>query len=437
MSSRKGERSSLGKFCEDHLQCSICHEPYTEPKLLDCQHSFCKKCLEEYWNACKRGPKISCPECRQEMAISPGGVEGLKTNFHLRNIIKDVPLLRGLDEPEVFCETCDKGNKAKHRCLDCQQNICSDCCSIHLKCTGTMSHNIDALAGTAQGEGAVRKPQGGSESHCPKHKERRHFYCETCNVLICGACTNLIHSGHCYIEIAKAFLKYKHALTDAFSALDEEIQELQQSVDGVCQARQGFLQKISKTKEEVKDRADKIRSELLSQERKIIDGIEHLQEVRGQRYDEHERKVHEMLQSKLQLQKTAREATSTTSEYAFLSCYHFIRDDIESLREVHPPKLESALLYLRFMLGQGVGDVHLGELQEEVSQWEMCQEFGKEGSGPNEFGWARDITTYGVGEIAVADYSNSRVAIYSMDGIFKTKICLDGKFSCPQMHTTL
>lgn len=41
------------------LTCSICTELFTEPCTLDCNHSFCKRCIE-MWNR----EKHTCPLCR-------------------------------------------------------------------------------------------------------------------------------------------------------------------------------------------------------------------------------------------------------------------------------------------------------------------------------------------------------------------------------------
>jgi len=46
----------------DLLECSVCLERLdTSSKVLPCQHTFCKKCLEEIVNTHK---ELRCPECR-------------------------------------------------------------------------------------------------------------------------------------------------------------------------------------------------------------------------------------------------------------------------------------------------------------------------------------------------------------------------------------
>ena len=58
--------SYLKKELEKHLECGICLGKFEEPKMLRCQHSYCKKCLERL--VIRR--KIKCPECREETEVS-------------------------------------------------------------------------------------------------------------------------------------------------------------------------------------------------------------------------------------------------------------------------------------------------------------------------------------------------------------------------------
>ena len=42
------EQSSTAlKELDEHLTCSVCLDQYTNPKTLQCHHSFCLKCIEK------------------------------------------------------------------------------------------------------------------------------------------------------------------------------------------------------------------------------------------------------------------------------------------------------------------------------------------------------------------------------------------------------
>lgn len=50
------------KLLNDLLECSVCLERLdTSSKVLSCQHTFCKKCLDEIVATHK---ELRCPECR-------------------------------------------------------------------------------------------------------------------------------------------------------------------------------------------------------------------------------------------------------------------------------------------------------------------------------------------------------------------------------------
>lgn len=67
----------------DLLECSVCLERLdTSSKVLPCQHTFCKKCLEEIVHTHK---ELRCPECRVLVEI---GIDDLPPNVLLMRILE-------------------------------------------------------------------------------------------------------------------------------------------------------------------------------------------------------------------------------------------------------------------------------------------------------------------------------------------------------------
>lgn len=67
----------------DLLECSVCLERLdTSSKVLPCQHTFCKKCLEEIMN---RHRELRCPECRVLVDIK---IDNLPPNVLLMRILE-------------------------------------------------------------------------------------------------------------------------------------------------------------------------------------------------------------------------------------------------------------------------------------------------------------------------------------------------------------
>lgn len=71
----------LIKKLDKYLECSICHEHFTDPVTLTCGHSYCILCIREH-----RKKSSDCPECRGQI---PKGML-LKKNVTLCDIVKVV-----------------------------------------------------------------------------------------------------------------------------------------------------------------------------------------------------------------------------------------------------------------------------------------------------------------------------------------------------------
>ncbi len=55
------------EYAEDydsHLMCPICHVPFVDPVVLECDHTFCESCLEEYRAGGHDDHSNRCPTCR-------------------------------------------------------------------------------------------------------------------------------------------------------------------------------------------------------------------------------------------------------------------------------------------------------------------------------------------------------------------------------------
>ncbi|KAH7704079.1 putative proteinconserved [Aphelenchoides avenae] len=71
------------------LECPVCLDLFDEPKLLNCGHTVCQKCVNKIRAAANAGPGrdgncIKCPVCGGETEIPP---EGLKTNYSLVDLV--------------------------------------------------------------------------------------------------------------------------------------------------------------------------------------------------------------------------------------------------------------------------------------------------------------------------------------------------------------
>ena len=75
------ETSIIANLHSSLLECSICLEEMTKPKILPCGHSFCLTCLNR--TADRNNKKVLCAICRKKHRLPKFGVKGFPNNFTL------------------------------------------------------------------------------------------------------------------------------------------------------------------------------------------------------------------------------------------------------------------------------------------------------------------------------------------------------------------
>ena len=85
----------------------ICHDHYTEPKVLPCLHYYCKQCVHRLTLRTGLNQPFSCPECCKDTTLPRGNVDELPTAFFV-NHMKSVhsKLERAHSKVEAKCEMC-------------------------------------------------------------------------------------------------------------------------------------------------------------------------------------------------------------------------------------------------------------------------------------------------------------------------------------------
>ncbi|KAH3798672.1 hypothetical protein DPMN_152274 [Dreissena polymorpha] len=72
----------------DIIQCKLCNNIYTDPRLLECLHSFCFDCIKSYMPECSslQNAVIQCPLCQEETQLV-NYKEGLVQNTLLNKLL--------------------------------------------------------------------------------------------------------------------------------------------------------------------------------------------------------------------------------------------------------------------------------------------------------------------------------------------------------------
>ncbi|XP_077406030.1 E3 ubiquitin-protein ligase TRIM35-like [Vanacampus margaritifer] len=100
---------------EDNLHCPACHDIFKDPVMLLCSHSFCRACMQQWWE--QQGDR-SCPVCRKRCSLMDP-----PSNLALKNVCE--AFSQDLVEAGDRCKLHKE--KLKLVCLDHQESVCIEC----------------------------------------------------------------------------------------------------------------------------------------------------------------------------------------------------------------------------------------------------------------------------------------------------------------------
>ena len=275
------------KKVEDQLNCSICLDVYTDPKLLQCLHVFCQTCLVKLVFRDDQGHLVlSCPNCRQITPVPANGVRGLQPAFHINHLLDIAEDLRKEKEAPVSAERADSSSAS----LPSTQEKVSTCCSEHVK-------------------------------------EELKLFCQTCGEPICFRCGLNAgkHHNHDYTLIEEAFETYKKEI----GALLEPINKQLASVNEV-------LTQFDKNEGDISDQRAGIEAD-------IHHTIDRLHQILDVRRTELIGRLHQLTQWK-QKDLTAEKDQAETVHAQLSSCQDFMKQSLETDRWGEALKMKTIVL---------------------------------------------------------------------------------------------
>ncbi|XP_044144443.1 E3 ubiquitin-protein ligase TRIM33 isoform X1 [Bufo gargarizans] len=209
--------------------CSVCKQSLqsrdSEPKLLPCLHSFCRRCLPEPERQLsvplpggsngdiQQVGVIRCPVCRQECRQID-----LVDNYFVKDISESP---NGTDEKsEQVCTSCEDNSSAVGLCEECGEWLCKTCIEAHQRVKFTKDHIITKKEDVSSDSVGA---SGQRHVFCPVHKqEQLKLFCETCDRLTCRDCQLLEHKEHRYQFLEEAFQNQKGAIENLLAKLLEK-----------------------------------------------------------------------------------------------------------------------------------------------------------------------------------------------------------------------
>ena len=213
-------------------KCSLCSELFVDPRMLQCLHSFCIKCLKKTLEEQGSGTSVKCPTCEKIVSLPEGGIDALPKDLRKAYEVEIAQYESKLtSEEHVSCDQCiDASNgPAVSFCINCCEFLCEACTKHHKTWRKTVNHELELMDSSKSKEkslvGRVGIPH--QPVHCQlHHDEILKFYCETCGVLTCRDCIVLKHIGHEYERTEIVAEKQKAELSSVIKDAEGAIAKL-------------------------------------------------------------------------------------------------------------------------------------------------------------------------------------------------------------------
>ncbi|KAI2643045.1 E3 ubiquitin-protein ligase TRIM39 [Labeo rohita] len=227
---------------EEQFSCSICLEVFVEPVSTPCGHTFCKACLQGFWNHSK---KFLCPMCKKAFSKKPElsvncvlaeiaeQFQGLSTMSSVDRANADFANSPQKDDDwgdfakagDVPCDACiGRKMKATKSCLNCPGSFCEAHLRHHKKGKAMNSHKL------------VEPIHNLEDKMCKTHKRLLDAYCRNEHVCICKECAESSHKGHDVVSTEREWKKKTSQLGKKRSELKHLIKEREKKLEEIKQS---------------------------------------------------------------------------------------------------------------------------------------------------------------------------------------------------------
>nr|XP_013797704.1 PREDICTED: probable E3 ubiquitin-protein ligase MID2 isoform X1 [Apteryx mantelli mantelli] len=276
---------------ESELTCPICLELFEDPLLLPCAHSLCFSCAHRILvSSCSSNESIEpitafqCPTCRYVISLNHRGLEGLKRNVTLQNIIdrfqkaslsgpnspnesrrertyRNSPTMSGERIACQFCEQ-DPPRDAVKTCITCEVSYCDRCLrATHPNKKPFTSHRLVEPVPDTHFRGLT----------CLEHEnEKVNMYCVADDQLICALC-KLVgrHRDHQVASLSDRFEKLKQTLETNLTNLVKRNSELENQMAKLIQICQQVEVNTAMHEAKLMEECDEL-MEIIRQRKQVI-----------------------------------------------------------------------------------------------------------------------------------------------------------------------
>lgn len=276
---------------EELLDCMICFERFVEPKILNCSHTYCCKCLDMYHrtNQITRrdldSKRIRCPTCREATPWPENGAKDLRVDFKVTKIqelinslkISSVPSSKSTQKiPNLencgYCLTLNKNNPSSVYCITCEKSYCKDCQVKHRENPVFGMHSTISIS---KGTNGVRNISGLLSNNCEMHqKEVLKYVCITCNQAVCTLCLIDKHQKDDVKPIEQFLKNTSSKIKNLLSEVGSRKDDLKLQLEELEPEKVVLVKACVETEKLIKKRSEILINEVKKQEADLISQVQ-------------------------------------------------------------------------------------------------------------------------------------------------------------------
>ena len=230
------EKDTLQKL-QDQLQCTICLDTYTDPKVLQCDHVYCRECLRQLLLRNMSGDhSLTCPSCRQVTPVPENGVQGLKPAFQINSFLE---IKKSLEKEVVNAPEVPQGQ--------------------------------------------LQDPEapGKKVANCQDHvDEESKLYCETCKKLICFYCVinGAKHHKCSYKELPDVCDRYKGEIETSLGPVKQNLATIDRALKVFEKSRGDISDQRAVVEANINSTIDQLQGILEDRRNKLVTQLHQLTE---------------------------------------------------------------------------------------------------------------------------------------------------------------
>ena len=237
------------------MTCEVCSEYYTDPLMLPCLHSFCKKCIIKAKE--KKGSpdtSLKCPTCDTIVPLPDGKVEDLTQNLWLAHESKEASIKKKIHNEEAkSCDKCsvdDESDVAVVFCCDCGQFLCDHCKKNHKRKPKKADHKLINLDAKEFEMPTIKHQAIYCDRHASEELNKLIYFCKDCDQLICRDCPLIKHKDHNIVESTDMGDTAREALKQSVSSCDGIIPPVNEAIaNGEKRLQQIATRKVQVSKQ--------------------------------------------------------------------------------------------------------------------------------------------------------------------------------------------